>query len=271
MQAQTPGQVQTAARTISLYQYADSVTLFELPENVTLRSFQIRCDTAISGGDTDSIKIGIQGESAYYKDSFRFADIPYDSLTTGDVISVSHTHFRQDIAGKLFLYEAEQDVVCTDVGTFYPLKGMRKFVFGDMDTSLTQSALIIRKYCDGWYDADFNVSFSASKAATALVELFKDGNNYNEIAIERTISTGNQVGAASARGGVYLVAGDSVGVYFESSAASTTYTVHQAQLNLKRFNESTPYRTGASAKNIMLYCGASTGRFTFIIEYLAVP
>ena len=258
-------------KTVSLYQEADSVLLFAVPAGAELRSLTIICDSAYTGGETDSIKVGIQGEDTPYTDSFRFADIASDSLSAGDALALSHTHYRQGNAGKLYIYDGEVAVECTDADTYYPVTNMLRFPYGTFDTSITGSALIAGKYMDAWYEGSFNISFSASKAATAQVELFKNGAAYGEIAIERTISTGNQFGAASASGGVHLAAGDSLGVSMKTSSAGTTFTIHHMQVSAAEFDDSAPYRTGSTSKNIMLYCGATTGRFRFVLEYIVIP
>jgi hypothetical protein len=123
---------------------ADSVLLFTLPANVELRAMTIHCDTVLTPGGSDSLKIGISGEDIPYTDTYRFADIANDSLSAGESITLSHTHYRQNNAGKLYVYDEEIDVVCTDADTYYPMTNMKRFVFGRFDTSVTGSALIAK-------------------------------------------------------------------------------------------------------------------------------
>ena len=248
----------------------DSVLLFSLPANVELRYMSVHCDTIISPGGTDSIKIGISGEDIPVGDSYRFASIWNDSLQAGESVVVSHLTNRSNVAGQLYTYDGTVDVVCSDAETYYPITGLMRFPFGVLDTSGSGSALIVPKYCDGWYSAQFNISFSASSATTAHAEISLNGAGYDYIAIERTIGTGSSIGAASASGGIYLAAGDSVGIFIESDSPSKTFTINHCQLTLEKYTNGVPYRTGATGKDVYLYTGSQVGTFRFYLEYVEI-
>jgi len=280
--AQEFGQVQIATADISLYQYTDSATLFELPANVELKSLTMICDTAFTAGETDSIKVGIQGEDAPSSNSFRFGDLKHDSLKAGESLSLSHYTSRQQVAGKLYAYETELVVACADADTYYPITGLRAFEIthvgqgwstkDNFDTSVTQAALIARKYRGGWYRANIGMSFYGSKAnIVAHGEIYLDTDGWDYITFEEAIASASNTHTASASGGVYIADGDSVRFMLKSDAASTNYTVTHGQLVLQKYEDRTPYRTGSEPKNIMLYCRATTGRFRFVVEYVTFP
>jgi hypothetical protein len=254
---------------ISLYQHADSALLFSVPANSALKSLTIICDSAFQAGETDSIKIGVQGEDIPYNDSFRFGDLPYDSLSAGDVVRLSHYQSRQDEAGMLFTNDSSVIVECTDINTFYPVSGLTKLPFGDLRESTTGAALVVEKYRHGYYRANVSFSFESDNGnVVSRGALFKNTSRVAHIEFARKIGTANDVGSASSVGGVFLADHDSVRFELSSDQASTTFTVNFAQLVLQKYRDFIPYRTGGSSRNIMLYCGANTGRFRFVLEYV---
>jgi len=257
---------------VSLYEQSDSALIATVPANAELRRITMICDTAFTGGETDSIKIGIQGEDIPYNDSFRFGDLPHDSLSAGDAVSLSHYHTRQDEAGMLYTADSSVTVECTDINTFYPVGGLTKLPFGDLRESTTGAALIVQKYREGYYRANVSFSFESDNGnVVSRGALFKNTSRLEQVEFARKIGTANDVGSASAVGGVFLADHDSVRFELSSDQASTTFTVNFAQVVLQKYRDFKPYRTGSEPRNIMLYCGATTGRFRFVVEYVTFP
>ena len=247
----------------------DTVPLFTIPANCEIKVLRMVCDTAGSTG-TDSLKIGIQGEDLPLYDSFRFGDLRVDSLQAGEVFELSHEIYRPQVAGMLYTYADELAIVCTDADAYYKLTGMRNFNLANLvDTSGSSSAMIIRKYCDGWYNANISMSYSGNKTAVGHWEIVRNTTGYDYIASERTMSP-SAVGSASATGGIYLAASDSVGIQFASNSASTTFTISHLQFSITKFSNGYNYKTGSTAKVIQLYTPTATGTYRFYVEYTQI-
>lgn len=256
----------TKAKMIRLDSLAtDSAHVCTLPAGVMLTRVMIVVDSAITGSDGDSIKIGIRGERPLHP--FRFADFPYDSLAEGTRKQLSHYTYRQSVSGYTYTYDMEIAVTATDADVYYPIVGLEPFPVNDFEISAT-GAMIVKPYRDGCYDIRFGASLSASKAnVDAHGEIFINDAGYDYISYERTISTASQIGSAFASGGASLAEGDSIRFHLKSDTPATTYTVHHAQLVACRTRDESPYTTDAE-REIWLYTRATGGQVRVFVEYI---
>ena len=243
----------------------DSALVLELPAFVALTEMYVIIDTAlVSSGGTDSVKIGISGERT--TTPHRFADFKIDSIGVGEIMEVSHKQYRQTVAGMLYTYDGTLDVNTGDAETYTPIQSFSMFPRTDFDVT-NAGAMRVRAYRDGIYEVSVNLAFGANAAnVTAHAELFRNGQPYDYISFERTITTASQIGAASMSGEIRLAEGDSLKVYLKSSGTNTTYTIEHGQFTLTKLQDGQPYVTN-KIRRIYLYCDAATGQIRVITKY----
>jgi len=248
---------------------ADSVLLFTLPANVELRYFSIHCDTALTPGGSDSLKIGISGESALSSLNYRIGDLHNDSLAAGDNLTLCSNVSRCGGQGGMYAYESEILLACADDATFYTINGLLKTPTSNFPVNATGSAITVPRFYDGMYTADVMVSFQSNKVATAHGIFERSGVLYTPSSFERTISNVNQTGNAGTLAAGHLAAGDTVGFRMQSTATNTIFEITHMQLLIEPVGGSEPYRTD-KPRSIYLYTGAQAGTFRFYLEYVEI-
>lgn len=264
---------ETFVKSIGTDDLADSILVFQLPSYCILLGVTLRVDSTVSSDD--SVKIGISGELDENISPYRFGDIDTDLMVVGDqeLFVLSHFNTRQSVMGGQYTHETngvgdQVTVLCVNADTPYPMMGLRSQPRQDFDTTLSMSSSTVRFYQDGDYDVYFTASFSASGANRDIhMYLEKNGTKLNNMAKQRTIGTGGDIGDGTMMGNVSLSPGDSLSISVESSAANTTVAIQHASLTIEKDQDGLPYTTGATPRDIYIYTGATSGKFRLFIQY----